>query len=1052
MAGNIKGITIEIGGDTTKLEKALKGVNSSARDLGKQLKDIGTSMKFNPGNAELATQKQRVLAESIENTKKKLETLKTAQEQASAALARGDISQAQYDALTREIMKTENQLKSLEAQANKTNQTLLGIRDASMKIGETTGKIGSKMSKTITAPLVAGAGVVTKFAADFDTAMVGVAKTVDMTDQEFVAMSNSIRDMAKEMPASAVEIAGVAEAAGQLGIEKENILGFTKTMIDLGETTNLTADEAATSFAKFANITQMPQTEFDKLGSVVVDLGNNMATTEKDIVSMGTRLAGTGNQVGLTEAEIMGLAAAMSSVGIEAEAGGSAMSTTLKKINSAVVGSSEKIKDFEQNISGATGITAAEFCTAMEAGGKSAENMANRLGIVPKYAKELAKDLMKSTVSLDGFAQVAGMSAEEFSEVWRTKPTEALEAFISGLQEVVKSGGDVNGVLSDLGITGIRETDTLNRLAGAGDLLGSAFDIATGAFSENVALANEAEKRYESFGAKMDMFKNKLTDAGITIGTVLMPYIEKIVDGIGNLADKIAAADPALVKIGVVIATFAAAIGPVLIIISKIATVIGTVSGALAAMGGATAGATPAMLGLAKVFAVIKTAFLGLLGLIQAHPLVAIITAVATILIPLIIKNWSTIKEFLINTWNSIKESASIIWQGITQFFSTLWTSVSESWSTIWTAITTTLSGLWKSFIAGVQPIWEGLVTVFQFIWETIKEIFNVAWIAISTPIILAWQVFIATAKTIFDGLVTFFKGIWEGIKSNAVATWNAIKGVILPIWEALKSKATEVFNAIKAKITEVWNGIKSKTTEVWNGIKSALLPIWESLKTKATEIFNAVKTKITEVWNDAKSKTTEIWNGIKSSLSEVWNGIKSTATETFNAIKTKITEVWNGIKSATTSTWNAVKQSIEKPINQARDLVGKAVERMKSLLNVTLPFPKIKLPHFNVSGKFSLNPPSVPHFNVQWYDKGGIFKSPSVIGVGEKRPEFVGALDDLKKIVADVINENSVEGSGRQIIIKEMNVRNDNDIKKIAEELYRLEKRNNRGRGLATI
>lgn len=994
MAGNIKGITIEIGGDTTKLEKALKGVNSSARDLGKQLKNIGTSMKFNPGNAELATQKQRVLAESIENTKKKLETLKTAQEQASAALARGDISQAQYDALTREIMKTENQLKSLEAQANKTNQTLLGIRDASMKIGETTGKIGSTMTKTITAPLVAGAGVVTKFAADFDTAMVGVSKTVDMTDKEFAAMSNSIRGMAKEMPASAVEIAGVAEAAGQLGIEKENILGFTKTMIDLGETTNLTADEAATSFAKFANITQMPQTEFDKLGSVVVDLGNNMATTEKDIVSMGTRLAGTGNQVGLTEAEIMGLAAAMSSVGIEAEAGGSAMSTTLKKINTEVLSGGDKLK---------------------------------------------------------GYAQVAGMSANQFAEAWKSRPTEALTSFISGLKDIQASGGDVNSVLKELGITGLRETDTLTRLAGAGDLLGSAFDIATGAFSENVALANEAEKRYESFGAKMDMFKNKLTDAGITIGTVLMPYIEKLVDGIGNLADKIAAADPALVKIGVVIATFAAAIGPVLIIISKIATVIGTVSGALAAMGGATAGATPAMLGLAKVFGVIKTAFLGLLGLIQAHPLVAIITAVATILIPLIIQNWSTIKEFLINTWNSIKESASIIWQGITQFLSNLWISVSESWSTTWMTITTTLSELWQSFIAGVQPIWEGLVTVFQFIWEAIKEIFNVAWIAISTPIILAWQVFIATAKTIFDGLATFFKGIWEGIKSNAVATWNAIKGVILPIWEALKSKATEVFNAIKAKITEVWNGIKSKTTEVWNGIKSALLPIWESLKTKATEIFNAVKTKITEVWNDAKSKTTEIWNGIKSSLSEVWNGIKSTATETFNAIKTKITEVWNGIKSATTSTWNAVKQAIEKPINQARDLVGKAVERMKSLLNVTLPFPKIKLPHFNVSGKFSLNPPSVPHFNVQWYDKGGIFKRPSVIGVGEKRPEFVGALDDLKKIVADVINENS-EGSGRQIIIKEMNVRNDNDIKRIAEELYRLEKRNNRGRGLATI
>lgn len=956
MAGNIKGITIEIGGDTTQLEKALKSVNTSARDLGKELKNIGKSMKFNPGNAELASQKQRVLAESIENTKKKLETLKTAQEQASAALARGDISQAQYDALTREIMKTENQLKALEAQANKTNQTLLGIRDASMKIGETTGKIGSKMTKTITAPLVAGAGVVTKFAADFDTAMVGVSKTVDMTDQEFEAMSSSIRDMAKEMPASAVEIAGVAEAAGQLGIEKENILGFTQTMIDLGETTNMTADEAATSFAKFANITQMPQTEFEKLGSVVVDLGNNMATTEKDIVNMGTRLAGTGNQVGLTEAEIMGLAAAMSSVGIEAEAGGSAMSTTLKKINTEVLSGGEKLR---------------------------------------------------------GYAEVAGMSASQFAEAWKTKPTEALTSFITGLKNIQDSGGDVNSVLKELGITGLRETDTLTRLAGSGDLLGNAFDIANNAFKENTALSAEAEKRYESFGAKMDMFKNKLTDAGITIGTVLMPYVEQLVDGIGNLADKIAEADPTIVKIGVAIGAFAAAIGPLLLIISKVATVIGTVSGALAAMGGATAGATPAMLGLAKVFGVIKTSFMGLLGLLQAHPVITIITAALAILIPLIVKNWDSIKEFLLNTWNSIKESASAIWQGISEFFSNIWQGVTETWSVVWEGITTTLTELWTSFIESVSPIWEGLVTIFQF--------------------------------------------IWEGIKSNAVATWNAIKGVILPIWEALKSKATEIFNAIKAKITEVWNGIKSKTTEIWNGIKSALLPIWEALKTKATEIFNAVKTKITEVWNDAKSKTTEIWNGIKSSLSEVWNGIKSTATETFNAIKTKITEVWNGIKSATTSTWNAVKQAIEKPINQAKDMVGKAIDKMKSLLNITLPFPKIKLPHFKITGKFSLNPPQVPHFGVQWYDKGGIFKSPSIIGVGEKRPEFVGALDDLKKIVAEVIaeviNEHEPDSPGQiQIIIKEMNVRNDNDIKKIAEELYRLEKRNNRGRGLATI
>ena len=202
-----------------------------------------------------------------------------------------------------------------------------------MAAGKTLNSAGDTMTKNVTVPLVALGTLSTKSAAEFDSAMVGVRKTTELTDSEFAAMTQSIRDMAKELPASAVEIAGVAEAAGQLGIEKENITDFARTMIDLGETTNLTADEAANAFARFANITQMPQSEFENLGSTVVQLGNNMATTEAEITVMGLRLAAAGKQVGLTEAEIMGLAAAMSSVGIEAQAGGSSMSQTMKRIN-----------------------------------------------------------------------------------------------------------------------------------------------------------------------------------------------------------------------------------------------------------------------------------------------------------------------------------------------------------------------------------------------------------------------------------------------------------------------------------------------------------------------------------------------------------------------------------------------------------------------------------------------------------------------------------------------------------------------------------------------
>lgn len=1012
--GNIKGITIEIDGDTSKLTTALRNVDSEARNVNRALKDINKAMKYDKNNgAELAAQKQKELARAIENTKKKIDTLKQGQANMTDEFKKTDEGSRAYDSLSREISKAERELKYFETQSDRTYQILTKIRDKATEFGDSLTNVGSNLTKKLTAPLIAAGTGATKLAADFDTAMVGVRKTTDLTDQEFQTMKKSILDMSKTMPATAVEIANVAESAGQLGIEKENILSFSKTIIDLGNSTDLTADQAASAFARFANITGMPQSEFENLGSVVVDLGNNLATTEPEIVEMGLKLAGAGSQAGLTYGEIMGLAGALSSVGISAEAGGSAMSQVMVKIGKSVSANDEKLQTF---------------------------------------------------------AKVAGMSAEEFATAWKTSPAEALTSFVEGLKNAGDSGENVDNILTDLGITGLRETDALKRLSGAGDLLGKSFDMANNAFEENTALSEEAQQKYKSFEAKLETFKNKVVAVGIAIGEKLMPYVEKMTDGLGKFADAISNADPRTVGIIVGIGAFLAALGPILMLVGKVLKLIGTVSGALAVMsGGITSGATPAMIGLAKVFGIVKSGFVALSGIIMAHPLVAAIVAIAAVLIPLIIKNWDTIKEFLINTWNSIKEIAINVWTGICEFFSNIWNGVKEAWIAFWTPIGEWLGSMINNIVTTIQPYVETFINFFQMMWMFIQEIFTTSWEVISGLMIQLFNAFIQIVIAIFTPIKDFFVGLWESVKEIFLTVWTAIKDTVTQIWQSLVDFATPIFNSIQSIVSSVWNTISSitssvwqsisaVTTSVWNGIKSFLSGLWEGIKGIVNNAISFIKSFISSAWNNIRSITTSVWNGIKSAIQGPINAARSVVSSVVNTIKSGVSSAWNSIRSITSSTWNAVKSAIANPINRARDLVSNAINRMKSILNINLPFPRIKLPHFSVSGRFSIKPPSVPHFSVSWYKKGAIFAKPTLFntpygmkGVGEAGAEAVLPIEKLDSIVASALRKNGIESDGGVVITgNTFNVREEKDIELIARELDKLINRRKRGVGLA--
>lgn len=316
--------------------------------------------------------------------------------------------------------------------------------------------------------MVGATALAARAAIEWESAWAGVTKTVEGTPDELAAVEDGLRGLTAVLPAAHDEIAAVAEAAGQLGIATPNVVEFTRTMIDLGETTNLSASDAATALARFTNIMGTSQSQVSNLGSAIVDLGNNYATTEGEIVDMAMRLAGAGRQIGLTEGEVLGLATSLSSVGIEAEAGGSAVSKVMIDIAASV-----------------------------DSGGER----------------------------LEMFAKVAGVSASEFSRQWRTEPGEALAAFVSGLANAEAQGQTTLGILEDLGITEVRMRDALLRSSAAADQFSEAMSTGNEAFAENTALQDEAAKRYETTEAKIQIMVNAVNDAAISFGEVLLPVV-----------------------------------------------------------------------------------------------------------------------------------------------------------------------------------------------------------------------------------------------------------------------------------------------------------------------------------------------------------------------------------------------------------------------------------------------------------------------------------------------------------------------------------------------
>lgn len=1005
MANRIKGITVEIGGDTTDLDKALKSVNTSIRTTQSALKDVNRLLKLDPSNTELLSQKQRLLKDAIAATKEKLDSLKVAQEQAKQQLENGELGQDKYDALQREIVETEEELRRLQQEAATTNTALSKIDVAGQKmeaVGNSIADAGKKMMGVTT--VIGGVGVAAvKTAADFDSAMSQVAAVSGATGKDFDALRNKAREMGAKTKFSATEAAEAMNYMAMAGWKTEDMLSGIEGIMNL----------AAAS-------------------------GEDLATTS-DIVTDALTAFGLSAKDSGHFADILAAASSNANTNV------SMMGETFK---------------YCAPIAGALGFSAEDTAEAIglmaNAGIKSSQagtalrTIMNNLAGDVKISGKAIGDVTIATTNADGsmrdLSDILADCHSAFGNLTESEKAQAAESLVGK--------NAMSGFLALMN-------------AGEGDIekLSSAIDNCDGS-AEKMAMTMQ-----DNLAGQLTILKSQLQELAISFGDILMPAIRSIVSKLQGFVDKLNGMDEGTKRTIVTIALLVASIGPLLIIIGT----------AISKIGVAMQGFVKLANGVSKLKVTVQggTGVLGKLGAALggiSAPVLAVV-AVIVVLAAAFVHLWKTNEGFrdaIIGTWNRIKDTISGFCQGIVDRLNALgfqFTDIVDVLKAVWNGFCQVLAPVFEgvfnniaNILSTVTGVITGILDVFIGIftgnwsqaWNGIKEIFSSIWNGISSffsnilnvikgvaDVILGW--FGTSWNEVWTNIKTFFEGIWNGIATFFTTIWETLKNVvtvgimaigsilsaafdiiILPfrfIWENCKEIIISVWDAIKSKVSSVIHAVASVISTVMNTIKTIFTTIWNAIKTVVTTVVNAIKSVVTTVFNAIKSTATTVWNAIKTAVTTPVNAIKSTVTSVFNSVKSTVSSIFNGIKSTATSVWNGIKTAITTPIEAAKNKVKSVVDAIKGFFSgMKISLPHIKLPHFKVTGKLSIAPPSVPHLSIDWYKEGGIMTSPTIFGMngsslmagGEAGAEAIlplaGFYKQLETMISSHLNTSAME------------------------------------------
>lgn len=941
MAGNIKGIKIEIDGDTQPLQKALKGVNQESANATKELKQIDNALKFDTGNVTLLTQKQEVLQKQVGTTREKLETLRQAQSQVEEQFKKGDIGADQYRAFQREVEVTQNVLKGYEGKLASVNQALEGNGNATknnqtqLKELQNEQKLLASESEKVVSSFKLQESQMGANASEADKLALAekkigaqseiVARQIENLEKQLSLTKEQYGENSAEANKMEAELNQAKTAYANLGQEMEKLASSGKQAGDsLGETNNLLKAELLNQFSEKLSDISQKLVDFGKSALEAfrqVDEGMDIIVTKTGAggealqgmqnvaneiaTSLPTDFSTVGNAVGEvnTQFQLTGEALKGASEDIIkfSEINGSDVTNSTIQSKQALeaygmtVDDLSKVLDSTTFVAQATGVSVDDLMKKATDGAPQIKLLGLSFEEAVTLVGQLEQHGVDSSAALSGLTKAAGVYAKQGKSM-----NEGLKQTIDSIKN---SKSETEALSIAMEIFGAKKApqmvDAIKRGALSFEDLGKTAQESAGLVSNTYEATLDPIDKFQTAQNSVTL---AMSEVGAAIAEVLAPVFEML----GNIVKQVAE-------------WFSGLPGPIkefIVMIGGVVTAVGFLA--------------PIFLSLQAIF----TTSIGAM-ITAALPIIGTAAAIAAAVAAVVV-----ILKYLWETNEGFRNAVTAVWEAISSVINTVVGEISNF----------------------IMSIFGTVVTWWTENQELIRSITDAVWNGISA---------------IISAVMTVIGPLIEG-------EWNNIQIITSTVWEVIKTVVETAINVVLGIIKAVMQILTGDWSGAWETIKSVGETIWNGIASVIGTIFNGIAQVLSNIWNTISTVASTVWNGIKSTLSGIFDGISSSVSSVFNGIRDTISNIWNGIKSTASSVWNGIKDTIGNAINGAKDLVGSAIEAIKGFFNFEFRWPHIPLPHFSISG--SLNPVDwlsngLPSIGVEWYAKGGILTKPTVFG-----------------------------------------------------------------------